>query len=132
MNLLSIAKNSTLVLVFVSTISAQQHAPTVDVCRADSAVWGNKQAKLAWMSANNAHIRSGAPNGTEIDKLSLTEMTSRSHEMLECMDVDPARANSYDEITTFYSEVIHSREWAFITRHHLMSQFIQEDLAGKR
>lgn len=114
-------------LLFAGTISAQEHAPTVDVCRADAAVW-------------NAAVVNHNPE-TSKTKLPYDELAARSNEMHACRSVDPARVGDSSSITrmdaytlleALYKDEIASRAMNFIARHGLGKQFLAEDAAGAR
>lgn len=121
------------VLLFPPTnAKLQQHAPTVDTCRADAAVWGNAQTRTEYFNAETEKTRNGTPNRTPIAQLPVTEIHARQREMYDCQEVDPVRGNSYFDIGNFYYDVQADRWLAFIVRHNLREQFQREDAAGKR
>jgi hypothetical protein len=117
-----------LVVLFALPVFAQQHAPTIDVCRADFAVW-----KAEMNNQTRAVVTK---------KLSYTELTLRSKEMGQCVQVDwPSETASkddldrialYDALAGVYLNEISDREANFIRRHSLSEQFIAEDEAGQR
>lgn len=65
-------KTLALLILVSATALAQEHAPTVEQCRADAAVW----------SAKNADI------STPSDK----ELWARVREMNQCVEVDPVES----------------------------------------
>jgi hypothetical protein len=123
-----------LALLLFSTASArlQEHAPTVEVCRADAAVWTNVHAETDYYNAELERTTNGVPNRTEMEKLPIIEVRARSREMFQCEDVDPARKESYLDAGRFYHNVQADRWYEFLLRHNLIDQFEQDDAAGKR
>src|ERR1017187_5172934 len=109
-------------LALLSTINAQEHAPTLAVCRADVAVWGNVQAETDYNNAETARVTNDVPNRTAIAKLSVKEVISRIREMVQCIDVDPDQEDSYYNVQEFYHSVQADCWRAFIVRHQLLSQ----------
>lgn len=116
-----------LLLLFGSPMIAQEHAPTADVCRADSAVW-------------NAEVMNHNPEASKT-KLSYDELAARQNEMHSCRDIDPARVgdsasieriNTYTLLESLYTNEIERRAVDFIFRHNLGKQFLAEDAAGTR
>jgi hypothetical protein len=111
------------VLLFGSGLFAQQHAPTVDVCRADAAVWRGALSKDA------------------LSRLSAQEVFNRNQEITQCILVDPPpyptvkgeiMFETYLLLRSSYAEELANRYIAFIHRHNLSDQFLAEDAAGKR
>lgn len=111
---------------------AQEHAPTVDVCRADRALWENIEQRTDYFTQETKLITDGIRNTNPIAKLSFREITLRSAEMGACQSVDASSSHSYYEMMNFYQSVISDRYHRFIMRHHLMGQFKTEDAAGTR
>jgi hypothetical protein len=116
-------------IVLVSVVAlAQEHAPTVEQCRADYRLW--------------------TTNGTNFKDVSYKELLRRAEVMGQCAETDPAamqvfaedamrlgwkKANvNYNDFSALLHETAGERVSKFLTRHHLMPQFIQEDEAGKR
>lgn len=112
--------------------TAQQHAPTIDVCRADAAVWGDQPAEIDYDHAQGKHVTDGTPNRTAIGKLFLREVDERTIEMDTCTKVDPDRFDSYSEIRDFYASVHADRFMDYIDRHNLRARVYEEDAAGER
>jgi hypothetical protein len=81
-----------LVLVFTMGLSvssqAQEHAPTVEVFRADLAVWYNHDMAADYFNAEAHHISDNAKNHTLTAKLPLKEIAARTREMVLCEAVD--------------------------------------------
>jgi hypothetical protein len=55
MNRLSIA--SVFLLLCATTAFGQQHAPTLDVCQADVALWYNVESAIDYLNQETKHIR---------------------------------------------------------------------------
>jgi hypothetical protein len=87
-----------------------QHAPTVEQCRADYAVWN-----MEHLDATSYHV-----------------LDERMHEMGNCNVVDPAHTDDYDLLGLRQSTELHNRLVDFLTRHNLSSQFVVEDAKGLR
>lgn len=121
-----------LVGMWTSPTRAQQHAPTVDVCRADAALWYSTEAATEYIKAENEHLSNGTRNRTPIAKLGVEEIVARSLEMGDCASVDSDRFNTYHDAQKFYMDVVHDRMASFIYRHHLMEQLKREDARGLR
>ena|ERR1035438_3156931 len=132
MNKTVVAVLALLVSVSLSPINAQQHAPTIEVCRADVAVWGDPQAEIDYEKAEAEWFKNDVPDRTAIAKLSIREMSRRGDEMSQCEKVDPNQEKLYSGMQEFYNDVRRDRYARFLYRHHLMSQLEQEDTAGKR
>lgn len=113
-------------------VGSQEHAPTIDVCRADLAVWGRASDQNEYHAAQALTIRDGAPNNSAIGRLGLRELHAREKEMFECQDVDSHRAGAYGEVEDFYSSVNCDRFKDFVYRHNLYDQLLKEDSQGDR
>jgi hypothetical protein len=111
---------------------AQEHAPTVDVCRADRAVWDNTEEETDYVKQETKHVNDGTRNKNPIANLSFREINLRLREMAMCASVDETNLDKYHDISQFYSSVVEDRYRSFIVRHHLMEQFRTEDAAGAR
>ena len=124
-----------LLLFVVSTTltESQQHAPTVDVCRADVAVWFSYGSATAYANAEAARVTDNIPNRTETAKLSFGEVNKRLLEMGDCDKVDKQHSDDYTQAIDFYNRVADNRLRSFVFRHpSLLKQFIQEDVRGLR
>src|SRR6266404_5731807 len=75
---------------------SQEHAPTLDVCRADLAVWHDHEEAKDYYDAERLFTRDGTPNRTATNKLSLSEVKLRKAEMFECMRVDLSDQSKYE------------------------------------
>lgn len=103
-------------LSLVTSVFGQDHAPTVEQCRADQHLWSDQLQN----------------DRDEISKLSFRQITGRSEEMADCISVDRERAMHYSIAVAGFSEHLMSRMYNFIKRHELLDQFKAEDAAGKR
>jgi hypothetical protein len=109
------------VLLFVLSTHAQEHAPTVDVCRADAAVWARDLPLFKNLSAH--------------------ELMSRAGEMSDCQTVDGVKEQDvpsliryigYQHLEAFYRSQGEYRAVNFIIRHGLWKQFEKEDTTDNR
>ena len=96
---------------------AQEHAPTVEQCRADAAVWVKADVKTPTMK----------------------ELWARCREMNQCTDVDPAENSrehflSYVKVCNDAGNEYTNRVVGFLNRRYptWKQQFDDEDAAGKR
>ena len=110
-------KSLALLFFLLPTVTAnpQQHAPTVEQCRADAAVWD-----LTSMSQ------------TQRDAITVVEAQNRYDQMADCAKVDVEHADTYFARVSFYGAFMSKRLEHFLRRHNLMQQFIDEDAAGMR
>lgn len=99
------------------SLFAQDHAPTVDQCRADQRLWSSGDAN-AFKDATS--------------RLSLRALKQRSDEMGDCFAVDSERSHQYFSLVAAYATELSGRYKDFIDRHNLMAQFLAEDATGKR
>jgi hypothetical protein len=106
-------------LSLVISSQSQDHAPTVEQCRADQRLW------LSVM--HDEHAFKDA-----VSQLSVETLKERSREMRDCFAVDSENARDYFDLVTGYGTELSGRYKNFIERHHLMTQFLAEDAAGKR
>lgn len=106
------------VLILASAAAAQQHAPTVEQCNADRAVWHND-----WI---NNPVRA-------FKNLSYKELVLRRDEMVDCAVVDKnSPFNDYIFLPAVFVAERAARADSFISRHGLDKQFLDEDAAGAR
>jgi hypothetical protein len=119
-------------MLFAPVLRTQEHAPTVDVCRADRAAWHNIDEETDYFQQETKRIDGGPRNRNPISKLSFKEINLRIMEMATCQSVDEPNSDKYFEMHQFYSAVVYDRFRAFIVRHHLLQQFNAEDAAGAR
>jgi len=122
-----------LLLVIPATGQEHAHAPTLEQCKADVAVWGDSDAQLEYSKAQLAFVKDGTSNKTEVNKLSMQELNERMAEMSDCMkEVGPIEAKDYEGVVSFYISIDGDRAYDFIVRHGLHDRFLLEDRQGKR
>ncbi len=122
------------VSLFASPAFAQEvkHAPTKDVCQADVSVWYSTEMSTEYLNAEAAWVTDHVRNRTALAKMSLHTVIARMDEMNACMHVDPEQIDLYHSAGDLYYGIYADRAINFISRHHLMEQFEQEDSAGAR
>ena len=122
------------VLIFAVLVNAkpQQHAPTVETCRADVALWYDANAATEYLKAETLHKSDNIKNLTPIAKLQLYEVKARGLELRDCQSVDKPQFENYFEAADFYYIVMVDRYGSFLRRHHLMEQLMREDAQGFR
>ncbi len=92
-----------------------EHAPTVEQCQADQAVWVSEVDDQA-----------------SIDKESFHTLDQRVVEMGECEHVDSRNRVRYYIAAGATRGEEATRMVSFLGRHNLYDQFVAEDAAGKR
>ncbi len=95
---------------------AQDHAPTLEQCKADVNLWNNE-------FQHNGYVN-----------VSIHELNERSKELSACLvsyPKDPSHGLWVDVHVQFHS-VMEYRYSAFIARHNLFNKFMEEDKQGKR
>jgi len=107
-----------LLLSLVTSLCGQDHAPTVEQCRADQRLWSSVHDTQDYKDA--------------MSRLSVQTLKLRSDEMSDCFAVDSVNAHDYFEVVAACGMEMGRRYRHFIDRHHLMAQFLSEDAAGKR
>src|SRR5580704_16494846 len=109
-------------MTLMSAVRAQhvEHAPTVEQCRADQALWDDKIAHPAKDWANSV---------PEISSRSLNVMLN---EMVACVSVDAVYRSKYNATSKVISLVVGDRAMDFLIRHNLKEKFYQEDDSGRR
>ncbi len=117
-------------LVASTQTGKMDHAPTVDQCAADVRLWPSQMTE--YLDAETARINTGAPNSSELMKLTARQLNDRAYEMGQCAFVDPSHQDDYNHQLGLYGEARKDRYVAFVRRHHLEKEFYQEDEAGKR
>lgn len=107
-------------LLLVTTVAMGQdiqHAPTIEQCRADLAVWSNQTKQIE-------------------DKLPVRELAERESEMLDCAYVlesaYPSESKLADQQGMVYGLIIGTRASHFLKRHNIWTQFNNEDAKGAR
>jgi len=99
---------------------AQNHAPSPQQCVADVNLWSSQWSAQATFKTDDP----GPPFG---------ELERRANEMADCSGSKaPKGSMSYDEMLALYWNEENQRQKAFIFRHGLTKQFLEEDAAGKR
>ena len=102
-------------IIFTTSLTGQvEHAPTVAQCQAVQRLW-------------RSQIEGDAKTTLTFDKL-----TDMSGEMEACYKVDPPNATKYQDTEAEDMVIQATRMSSFIQRHHMWSQFLAEDAAGKR
>jgi hypothetical protein len=122
----------TMMILVAPSAFAQTHAPTLEVCRADAALWYNDDMSAEYDKAEAIWISDHVPNRTPTAKLPLKEVIARQNEMYDCARVDESTQNLYFDAGRFYHGVFADRAISFLARHNLMHQFQKEDVAGIR
>lgn len=108
-----------IVVLFTPALAQTDHAPLPAQCIADYELWSSVLK-------------------VDREKLPVTVIQPRQWEMWQCVPVVKSERNgtAYAAEILFlygiYSEDMNSRELAFIQRHGLMKQYVQEDAVGKR
>lgn len=117
------------VVLITFLTSGQQHAPSLEQCRADLSVWYSVSVRFEYAN----EILSGVtPKNAEIAKLPIKEVAARQTETYQCSNVDSVNAQRYREAGEFYYIVYAQRFVSFVKRHGLEQQLFQEDDAGQR
>jgi hypothetical protein len=116
-------------LLFVPALRTQEHAPTVDVCRADRAVWyGTTDDRFDYLQQARKQFNNEVENNTsQFAKLPLREVSLRMYEMGICEAVDAENRMLYASANDFYRGIEADRDFRFIKRHNLGTQLIAED-----
>jgi hypothetical protein len=96
---------------------AVEHAPTAEQCRADRAYWMSKMEQ---------------PDGKGTNDVVFNTLGGWQREMSKCQVVDPENYSQYRNAGSEAMAESASRTLAFIMRHNLVNQFLDEDAAGKR
>ena len=104
-------------LFLASALSAftQDHAPSVDLCRADFLLW---------------NYQDGQPGG--FNEQMVGQLGIRIAEMENCRAVDPPNGKYYLNMSNEFLDTVSIRLQNFVQRHGLWDQFLQEDAARKR
>jgi hypothetical protein len=109
-----------------------KHAPTVEVCRADAAVWENTEIVEQYENSENQLTVGGKYIPNPAGDLLFEEAKARMYEMYNCKEVDKQNAQTYSSAFNFYWGVRMDRYERFIQRHGLMDKFLKEDAQGLR
>ena len=108
-----------LLLSLIPSLFGQDHAPTVEQCRADQRLWSSV--------LDDQHAFKAA-----VLRLSVQTIQQRSGEMRDCFAVDPENHHDYFVLVAAYGTETGVRYKNFIDRHNLMAKFLAEDVAGER
>jgi hypothetical protein len=103
------------VLMFVAPAFAQDHAPTIEQCRADQLLWHSEFQK------DRAAVT-----------LDYDTLLRRAHEMYDCAKVDSAHKEVYENTGDGAGWAIGIRVNHFMSRHSQWDKFFEEDAAGAR
>jgi hypothetical protein len=95
-------------------VMAQDHAPTVELCRADSKVW-------------DALLVADSHGQTGLIVRTVRQLFTGSREMKQCASVDSNNLNRYAEVVGVLNSAIGERANKFLLRHNLMDKFEEED-----
>jgi hypothetical protein len=109
-----------------------QHAPTVDVCRADVAVWWTEYIVSQYEKSEDGLASGGKYIRNPAGDLPIKEVSVRMNEMHDCENVDTRDARTYSSAWGFYYGIIMERYQRFVERHGLHDQFMKEDAEGMR
>ena len=102
---------------------SQQSLPTKQQCRVDEKYFSAEaQRSIVQMMNSPKHL-------SDISLLPVEELRQRSTEMLLCSAVDRSDVNGYGDASGYFAAVAEQREYDFIKRHHLLSEFHAEDEA---
>lgn len=114
-------KKIILAVLLCGTAFAQNHAPSPQQCVSDVTAWYYK-----W------HLQATFKEPTESGP-SFNELERRIAELSDCsVSKAPRGPLPYDEMMALYWNEENERQKAFILRHGLTKQFLEEDAAGKR
>jgi hypothetical protein len=124
--------------IVFAVFSSQEikHAPNVEQCRADLALWDDQLFDYAKAAA--AQMNQGSklvvPAHTEIGKLTARQLNAHSEEMLHCyvVDKDADYQRTYSRVISGLSNARSARFEDFVLRHGYMKKLILEDEAGLR
>jgi|ERR1700691_2360040 hypothetical protein len=104
-------------LTFARPPQAVEHAPTVEQCQADRAYWKSKL---------------GQPDEKGTDDVPFSMLVGWDAEMEKCRAVDPPNRWLYFNVGEEALAEMAIRQRAFLVRHNMWQQFLDEDAAGKR
>lgn len=102
------------------------HAPTVEQCRADRALWFSKISDDA--KAEEAEgLRAPVAHSVSFQQLNFCIL-----EMHDCARIDPESNDLYYKTSGDAGVTANDRLMNFLVRHNLLNQFLAEDAQGKR
>jgi hypothetical protein len=120
-----------LLLTTIHVDAAQDdHAPSVEVCRADMNLWRDQMTE--YFTAEADYNNKGLPNRSSVMGLTFLQLNHRSTEKGQCAVVDPPSGDEYNDLLVTYGEARDDRFKFFVKRHNLLKQMLAEDTAGKR
>jgi hypothetical protein len=117
------------VLIHAAPVAAQEHAPLLEQCKADRALWYSLEQENEY---RKAYLKDGPKNATEFAQLPIKTIKFRIKEMSDCWSVSSQQDDQYVKAAEFYDMVFRDRCLSFIYRHHLMGQLLSEDERGMR
>jgi hypothetical protein len=120
-----------LLLIAAPLVKAQEHAPLLDQCKADIALWYSDESEVEYRKAENAHRTDGTKNRTDYAKLPIKVLNFRVGELVDCWSVS-GQDDRYFKAARFYGEIREDRYYRFLVRHHLIKQLLTEDEKGIR
>ncbi|MGH9595507.1 MAG: hypothetical protein ACRD3K_01800 [Edaphobacter sp.] len=109
---------------------AQDHAPSVEMCRADRNLWADQMTEYEY--AETDYINKGLPNRSLLMGLTYIQLNNRAFELGQCAVVDVVSDSEYNHLVSRYSSARDDRFKFFVKRHNLYKQMLTEDTAGKR
>ena len=112
-------------------VRAQEHAPLLDQCKADLALWYSEEDRTEYLKAEITHNTNGTKNPTDYARLPIKVIDFRIKEMGDCGAVS-GQDEQYYKAEIFYADIRCDRYFHFLARHHLMQQFLIEDEKGTR
>ena len=120
-----------LLVLFVTPMAAQiEHAPTPEQCGADADAWDIPQASILFQ--NQDKFNDLTMRMVHSPSVSAKKLNARNKELGQCVKTDSVSAMRYAEANRAYALAELGRMADFMRRHNLMSQFYEEDQAGKR
>jgi len=115
-------------------LGGQQSLPTVAQCQVDLKYFDAEiqRSSVRSLSALRQSINHNGGPPRLLDRLSARKLGKRSVEMMACALVDRDRLESYTETSDALTSTIEMREYDFLKRHNLLSEFYAEDAKGLR
>lgn len=117
---------------FAQQSQEPQHAPTIEVCKADVAVWWTDYIVDQYENSENELASTGKYLRNPAGDLPITEVSARMNEMHNCARVDAHDRATYTSAWEFYYGVAMERWRQFVVRHGMRDQFMKEDAEGLR
>lgn len=120
-----------LLLLFVIPVTAQvEHAPTPEQCRADADIWGI--LKSTALVPNDYQFRNLTRAIVHDPAVTARKLDARIDELSMCMRTDSVQSFRYEQGSRALTIAEMFRMAEFVSRHHLETQFYQEDEQGER